>query len=94
MSSKSREKEFYTFILTGWARCDLITSLTKRTIMKTHTLQMTAGIFGTFEMAKGTRAECEAALAKLVASHESDEHFALITNRATPERPIYEIVEA
>jgi hypothetical protein len=59
----------------------------------THKLTMTAGIFGTFEMAKGTKDECETALAKLVESHEKDEHFATITNRAMPERPEYKIEE-
>jgi hypothetical protein len=52
---------------------------------------MTAGIFGSFEMAQGTKSECEAKLATLVESHEKDEHFAAITNRAIPERPEYKI---
>ena len=57
----------------------------------TYKLTMTAGLFGDFEMAKGTKAECETALAKLVDGHEKDEHFATITNRAMPERPEYKI---
>ena len=62
--------------------------------MTTHTLQMTAGIFGTFEMARGTQSDCELALCKLIESHESDEHFASITGRQMPERPAYQITAA
>jgi len=62
--------------------------------MTTHTLQMTAGIFGTFEMARGTKHDCEAALAKLVESHDKDEHFASAVGRQAPERPVYAITAA
>jgi hypothetical protein len=60
----------------------------------TYTLTMTAGIFGSFEMARGTKNECEAKLASLVESHEKDEHFATITSRAMPKRPEYKIAKA
>lgn len=59
----------------------------------TFKLTMTSGIFGSFEMAKGTKNECELALAKLIDSHEKDEHFAKITNGNITERPEYKIEE-